>query len=395
MADAPNEPKADLKSRLGLKSRAAPSAAPIVPGAPPPEPPKPKVEKPTAATIDEARRHAAEAEKAAGPAIEQFQFGAPEKTPLPSALPTGPRVEYVEVKGSEELPEAAKKRRLQLILACVFAALGAFIIGRMMGSSSVRSAMNDSAVLEAEEKKKLFESKKVTFENIAAMKAALEKVDTQVRLLDPEKGDITTLEKDFTELIIAMGKFAGNKQSSIEPSEVLSGQIYNGELMKVMVGFAYQTRSFQDAVAAGVEEAKSLFLVNPVPPPDRQKLLAIAEPDQLEAEGLGKVPLSKGTIVIQAGRPEAVVTKDATGADVTEFYQVAKVEGREKPVQIKTTQMVQVDMAPFWDKQAKGSKRTMLARLATISAQLLDQAKKIDTKAAQAEIDKFLNPPAE
>ena len=80
---------------------------------------------------------------------------------------------------------------------------------------------------------------------------------------------------------------------------------------------------------------------------------------------------------------------------MTEFYQVAKVEGREKPVQIKTTQMVQVDMAPFWDKQAKSSKRTMLARLATISAQLLEQAKKVDPKAAQAEIDKFLSPPTE
>ncbi len=395
MADAPNEPKADLKSRLGLKSRAAPPAAPIVPGAPPPEPPKPKVEKPTAATIEEARRHAAEAEKDAGPAMEQFQFGAPEKTPLPSALPSGPRIEYVEVKGSEELPEAAKKRRLQLILACVFAALGAFFVGRMMGSSSERSSRVDSAIREAEEKKGLFATKKVTFDNIAAMKAALEKVDTQVRLLDPETGDITTLEKDFTELIIAMGKFAANKQSSIDPAEVMSGTLVNGDLMKVLVSFAYQTRSFQDAVAAGVEEAKSLFLVNPVPPPDRQKLLAISEPDELEAEGLGKVPLSKGTIVIQAGRPEAVATKDAAGNDVTEFYQVAKVEGREKPVQIKTTQMVQVDMAPFWDKQAKSSKRTMLARLATISAQLLEQAKKVDPKAAQAEIDKFLSPPTE
>ena len=56
MAD---DPKADLKARLGLKSRAGAQApaAPIVPGAPPPEPDKPKG--PTQATIDEARRHAA------------------------------------------------------------------------------------------------------------------------------------------------------------------------------------------------------------------------------------------------------------------------------------------------------------------------------------------------
>jgi len=392
VADAPNEPKADLKSRLGLKSRAAsPPAAPIVPGAPPPEPDKPKVEKPTAATIDEARRHAAEAEKAAGPAIENFQFGAPERTPLPSALPERPRIEYIEVKGSEELPEAAKKRRTVLIVAVVAAALVAFVIGRMMGGQSARSDFNASVLLEAQEKQKLLDSKQATFESIAVIKAQLEKVDFAVRALDPEKGDITTLEKDFADLIGVMGKFSANKQSSLDPAEVLGGSVINGELMKQLASFAFQTRAFHNNVTSAQEEAMALLAVSPVRPSEDQKLFAIAEPDTMDVEGLGPVPYSKATLVVQSGRAEAVQTRDAAGNPITEFYQKVKVEGRADPVQIKTTQFVQVDMAPFWEKAGKATKKNVLMRLAIISSELLEEVKKIDVKTVKASIQAVLD----
>jgi len=390
VADAPNEPKADLKSRLGLKSRAAsPPAAPLVPGAPPPEPDKPKVEKPTAATIDEARRHAAEADKAAGPAIENFQFGAPERTPLPSALPSAPRVEYVEVKGSEELPEAAKKRRMVLIAAVVVAALVAFVIGRMMGGQSARSDFNASVLLEAQEKQKLIDSKQATFDGIAVIKAQLEKVDFAVRALDPEKGDITTLEKDFADLIGVMDKFANNKQSSLDPAEVLGGNIINGELMKQLATFAFQTRTFHNNVANANEEAMALLAVSPVRAPEDQKLFAIAEPDEMDVEGIGKVPFSKGTIVVQSG--PAFQNRDTAGNPVAEFYQNVKVEGRDKPVMIKTTQFVQLDMTPFWDKAGKVTKRNVLMRLATISNALFEEVKKIDPKPVKAAIQAVLD----
>ncbi len=391
MADSPKEPKADLKSRLGLKSRsAAPPAAPIVPGAPPPEPPKPKVEKPTAETIEEARRKAAEAEKEAGPAIEQFQLAAPEQTPLPSALPAAPRVEYVEIK-AEETPETIKKRRMMLIIVGVSAALIFFVIGRMMGSSSARSDLNESVLLEAQEKQKLLEGKQVTFDQIAVIRAQLDKIDSAVRLLDPEQGDITTLEKDFADLVEVMVKFANNKQSSLDPIEVIGNNVVNGDLMRELALFSFQTKSFHEAVSAAVDEAQAMLAANPIPPPDRQKLLAIAEPDALEVEGLGKVPLSKGTLVVQAGRPEGIQTRDAAGNPVTEFYQKVRVEGREEPVQIKTTQMVQVDMAPWWDKTAKQTKRTVLTRLAMIAAGLHEQVKKLDPKPVRAAIQEVLD----
>jgi len=392
VADAPNEPKADLKSRLGLKSRAAsPPAAPIVPGAPPPEPDKPKFETPTAATIDEARRHAAEAEKAAGPAIENFQFSAPERTPLPSALPSGPRIEYVEVKGSEELPEAAKKRRTMLIIAVVIAALIAFVIGRMMGGQSARSDFNASVLLEAQAKKDFIDSKKTTFESIAVLKTQLEKTDLAVRSLDPEKGDITTLEKDFAELIDVMGKFSANKQSSIDPAEIMGGSVINGELMKELALFAFQTRAFQNNVTKAQEEAMTLLAVSRVRGPDEQKVFAIAEPDSMDVEGIGKVPFSKGTLVVQSGRAEAVQTKDAAGNPVTDFYQKVKVEGRADPLTIKTTQFVQLDMGPIWEKDGKATKKNVLARLATISSELLEQVKKIDPKPVKAAIQAVLD----
>lgn len=389
MADAPNDPKLDLKSRLGLKSRAAAPVAPIVPGAPPPEPDKPKG--PTKETIEEARRRAAEAEKAAGPAVEQFQFAAPDHTPLPAALPSGPRVEYVEVKGSEELPGAAKKRRNLLIGVAVGAILVGLVIGRMMGASSARSAFNESVLLEAQAKQKLFDDKQGTFEAIAVLRAQLEKVDAAVRLLDPKEGDITTLEKDFADLLGLMAKFSNNKQSSLDPAEVMGTSMVNGELMKDLVTYAYATRNFQDAVSDAVEEAQTLFQSNPVPPPDQQKLFVLGEPDTMDVEGIGKVPFTKGTLVVQSGPAQPIQTKDAAGNPVTEYLQRVRVEGREDPVQIKTTQFVQVDMAPFWDRAGKNSKKTVLARLAVIASRLHDMSKKLDPKPVKAAIQAVLD----
>lgn len=399
MADSPNDTKADLKSRLGLKSRsAAPPAAPIVPGAPPPEPDKPK--KPTQATIDEAKRRAAEAEKEAGPAVEAFQFGAPERTPLPSTLPSGPRVEYIEVKGSEELPEAAKKRRLTLIMAVVAAALAAFVIGRMLGGQSARSAFNESIRLEAQSKAEFLDSKKATYEAISALRAQLEKVDGAVRQLDPEKGDVTTLEKDFADLLGAMAKFANNKQSAIDPGEAIGTSMLNGELVKDLAAFAYQTQDFQRAVNAAVEEAQTLLQANPVRTPDEQKLYAIVEPDTMDVEDVGKVPYSKGSIVVRAGKAEPVQGRDAAGNPTTDYYQKVMVEGRTEPVQIKTTQFVQLDMKPFWDKAGNQTKRMVLGRLAELASRLYEQSKKIDVKPLRATVQGILDhggeaPPAE
>lgn len=390
MADAPNDTKADLKSRLGLKSRsAAPPAAPIVPGAPPPEPDRPK--KPTQATIDEAKRRAAEAEKEAGPAVEAFQFGAPERTPLPSALPSGPRVEYVEVKGSEELPEAAKKRRLTLIMAVVAAAIAAFVIGRMLGGQSARSAMNESVRLEAEAKAEFLDGKKATFEAISALRTQLEKVDGAIRQLDPEKGDITTLEKDFADLLGAMSKFANNKQSAIDPGEAIGTSMVNGALLKDLAAFSYQTQDFQRAVNAAVEEAQALLQANPMRTPEEQKLFAIVEPDAMDVEGVGKVPFSKGSLVVRAGKAEAVPGRDAAGNPTTDYYQKVMVEGRAEPVQIKTTQFVQLDMGPFWEKSGKQTKRTVLARLAELTSRLYEQSKKIDVKPLRNEVQAIID----
>jgi len=267
----------------------------------------------------------------------------------------------------------------------------AFRDGWMIGRQLARSDFNASVLLEAQEKQKLLDSKQATFESIAVIKAQLEKVDFAVRALDPEKGDITTLEKDFADLIGVMGKFSANKQSSLDPAEVLSGSIVNGELMKQLATFAFQTRTFHNNVTSAQEEAMALLAVSPVRASEDQKLFAIAEPDTMDVEGLGPVPYSKGTLVVQSGRAEAIQTRDAAGNPVTEFYQKVKVEGRAEPVQIKTNQFVQVDMAPFWEKAGKATKRNVLMRLAIISSELLEEVKKIDVKTVKAAIQAVLD----
>lgn len=390
MANPPKARKPDLKSRLGLKSRSSlPPARPIVPGAPPPEPVKPKVEKPTEESIAEARRRAAEAEAAAGPAVEQFQIAAPEHTPLPAPIPAAPRIEYVEVKGSEELPDAARKRRRMLIMVGVGAGLVAFVVGNMMGRSSVRSSINDSVMLEAQEKRALFDEKQGTFEKIAVVKAALERIEQSIRLLDPEQGDITTLEKEFADLIGAMSDFANHKQASLDPDEVLGSNVVNGALMKELAAFAFKTKSFHMSVKAAVEEAQAMFAA--MPSPANNELYAVSEPGKIEVPGLGEIPISKGTLLVNWGAPEAVQTRDSSGSPVTEYYQKVLLHGRDKPLQINTKQMVQVDMGPRLAKATKDTKRKILTRLAEIAATLLEQVNEIDVKEVKASIQKVLD----
>jgi len=397
VADAPNDPKADLKARLARKATsAAPAAAlAIVPGAPPPEPEKPKAPaRPTQETIDDARRRAQEAERAAGPAFESFSVMGPERTPLPAALPSRPRVEYVEVKGSEELPEAARKRRMVLIIAVAVAALVAFFLGRTVAGSSALSGLKESILLEAKDKAKLLEDKKATFALIDGLKQQLESVDKVMQGFDAKTGDITTLEKPFADLVSAMAKFASNKQAALDPAEIMGDRIYNASLMKEVIAYAYATRTFQNDVANAVGEAQELLRATPVPPLDRQKLSVIAEPDTFDVEGLGPVPQSKGTIVLLPGPPSPLPlvdaagapVKDASGNPVVEFYQNVKVEGREAPVRIKTTQLVSIDMAPFWANIGQTTKRNVLTRLATLTQKLLEQVKKLDPKGVIASV---------
>lgn len=397
MADAPNDPtsqKLDLKARLGLKSRAAapPSAAPIVPGVlPPPDPVKKAAEKPTAETIAEARQRAAEAEAAAGPAVERFSFVSQDNTPAPGPLPSGPQVKYVEVAGSEELPEVARKRRIMLIGAVLVAAAVAFLLGRTLAGSSAQEELREQVIAEAKAKQQYFIDKQPTFDIINNFRDELGKIDTALRLLDPATGDIMTLEKELTGLLSTMTDFAANGAAFLNPDEAMGDRILNGALMRQVVDFAFNTKTFHEDVLGAIEEAKALFSASPIPPADRQTLLLIAEPDTRDVEGLGPVPLSKGTIVIQPGPPQPYQSTDAAGNPVTKFQQKVRVEGRADPVQIETTQLVQADMQPFYNTMAKNSKRKVLERLAVIASRLFEQAKQLDAKPVRTEIERILD----
>lgn len=393
MADAPNEPKADLKSRLGLKSRAAAPAPalPIVPGAPPPEPVKKAPERPTAETIAEARAKAVEAEKAAGPAVEAFQFVAPDKTPLPDKLPQAPQVMYVEVGGAEELPEVKRKRTLMIGALVAGAAIIAFILGRTLAGSAAMDDLREAIIAEAKEKQSFFASKQPTLDLITNFRGELEKIESQVRNLDPAKGDILDLETDLTGLLAAMNNFAGNSGAYINPAEAMGERIFNALLMRRVIGFAYDTKAFHEQVVLAIEEAKALFAASPIPPVERQSILFIAEPDTRDVEGLGPVPLSKGTIVVQPGPPQPFQGKDEAGNPVTKFQQKVRVEGREEPVQIETWQLVQADLQPFFNNMAKAAKRQVLMRLAVITNRLYEMAQRLDAKDVRAAIQEVLD----
>lgn len=394
MADAPNDnsPKLDLKARLGLKNKApapAPSV-PIVPGVPPPEPPKKPMAKPTAETIEEARQRAAEAHAAAGPAVEAFSLVAPDRTPLPAPLPSSGQVKYVEVAGSEELPEVARKRRFMFIGAVLAAALVAFVLGRTLAGSSAQDALRDEVIAEARTKQQFFVDKQPTLDAIASFRGELEKIDTSLRLFDPATGDILSLEKELTSLLGTMNNFAANSAAFIDPNEAMGERILNGGLMRQVVAFAYATKDFHDDVLGAIDEVKALFGASPIPPVERQTVLIVTEPDTQDVEGLGPVPLSKGTMVVQPGPPQAIPGTDAAGNAVTKFRQKVRIEGREQPVEIDTTQMVKADLQPLYNNLAKTTKKRVLERLAVIATRLFETSKQLDAKPVRAEIERIL-----
>lgn len=381
MADADDGKKVDLKARLGLKKKAAP--APVVSGLeglPPIEPEKPKgPPKPTAADIEAARKAAESVAREAGPAIEDFNTGLPQRTPLPAPLPGGvePRVEYVMV----ETPPEVERRRVLIFAGSVLAAfLLAFFVGRSCAGSGAKVEARENVTRELAEKQKLFAGKEPMFRRIDGLETRLEQAASLVRTVTKDKKDPMALQQPLDELFGELERYA-NDNVFLAPEEVLGTAVYDGALMRHLVDYALRTQIVHAEIAAAVKESKALKTVGDAPPPEVTTRVLVVQTEERDVPGVGKIPVGKGLWVAKPGRPVKTMVTGLDGKETEEWNQVDVVPvGATAPITVKTTQLVQVDLGQFFQEQALMQKLLAVTRMAKIASDLLPLVRSLDPK---------------
>lgn len=384
VADADDGKKVDLKARLGLKKKAAP--APVVSGLeglPPIEPEKPKgPPKPSAADIEAARKAAESVAREAGPAIEDFNTGLPQKTPLPAALPGGAvageaRIVYVPA----ETPPEVERRRIFILFGAVLAAfLLAFFVGRSCAGSGVKAELRENITRELAEKQKLFASKEPLFRRIDTLETRLEQAANLVRTVTKDKKDPMTLQQPLDELFGELERYATDNVF-LSPEEVLGTSVYDGALMRHLVDYALRTQVVHADVAAAVKESKALKTVGDAPPPEVTTRVLVVQTEDRDVPGIGKIPVGKGLWVAKPGRPVKTMVTGPDGKEVEEWTQVDVMPvGATTPITVKTTQLVQVDLGQFFQEQALMQKLLAVTRMAKIASDLLPLVRSIDPK---------------
>lgn len=381
MAD---DKKDDLKARLGLKKKGAATAVPgpVVEGLPPIEPEKPAgPPKPSAESIDAARKAAEAVAAQSGPAIEEFGVGRPDKTPLPAALPTGAgevRTEYVQV-AAEPSPEAERKRLLILLGAVLAAGLLAFFMGRSCSGSGAKAEAKENITRELKDKQQFFAKKDPTFRRIAALADKLEATNKAVKQLAKDKNPLA-IEKPLDEAFGELERFV-NDNVYIAPEDVLGTTVYDATLMRHLVDYAVRTRVAFGEIVAAVKESKGLKSLGAAPPTELATRWMVVQVEDRDVPELGKIPVGKGLWVARPGHPEKTETPTPDGKVIEEWNQVDVLPvGGTAPIQVKTSQVVQVDLGQFFQEQAMLQKVLALTRMAKLADDLEPVVRSLDPK---------------
>lgn len=387
MADANDKPgkkpkldPADLKARLGLKKK---SVAPMAPLAPTPEPEPapvaaspPEPAKPSAASVEEARQRAAQASAEAGPAVEDFSVIGQEATPLPAALPGG--VQYVSVGADETYPGKDKKQRTMLIALTVVVGAVGFFIGYLLSGASLQSAVHERVVREANTKLEMLESHKSIHARIAELKAALA---TAIAAVDAAPAGDEGGKVVETQLATLLPLFKSFEEDNvyIEPTAVLGDVVYNGALARELVAYALATEKLHEGVGDALSELQT-YLPLTVPPGGAKRLVLVKPLNKPHPEQEGvEVPFSEGAFILETS-PPGEVTLMADGREVGKEWQIMVRTGdsEEDKQQVRTTQVMDLDVGPLVEGQSKRLRAVVVGRFVTLIKSLHELTEQVN-----------------
>jgi hypothetical protein len=129
---------------------------------------------------------------------------------------------------------------------------------------------------------------------LAIAKADADKTD----VLDP------AVVAQIDEAIGKLAKYVGDKVA-LDPAAAVGKSAINGEVAAQVVAFAVKTREVLVQAQAVLDEAKAMAPLWIAPSEDAAKRNILIEPTELPFKGK-KVPVSKGTMIVQPGPPEEV-----------------------------------------------------------------------------------------
>ncbi|MDP6945136.1 MAG: hypothetical protein QF464_13385, partial [Myxococcota bacterium] len=318
---------ADLKARLGLRTRKRRSTRPTGSslGA--------------GAEVADARRRAEAASGDAGVPEEAFQAFANDKTPLPQALPGA----------GDDLDLAAGPGRVAvkpLIVAMLAVAAVALFLGNVLGGSLEQQGLRDGHASLTKTKLEAFSGAKTKtgadlIEALTAFQGALKKASkalegAKVAKTDGEKIRTETLKTIMTEI-----KGFVNEGVFIDPKRLMDDimVLYKHDELLEALKFAVKTRHLHDLATAAVAEdvAYARMAAGPFL---KARLRAggkggaskgvLVRRTEREVPELGKIPAAVGAWILDTGKPSKTKIKkvSASGKKLgeTEQWQMMVVE---------------------------------------------------------------------
>jgi hypothetical protein len=348
--------------------------------------------------IASARRRAAQALAAAGPPAEDFSVLGEHRTPPPARLD---RLTPAEIGRGQRF--SASITWSVLVLA---AGVGSYFLGHALGTQSVDRQIHDLYIDEAKAKLGFFEGEKapggeLLLDRIEAIKTSIEETMAAVDKAEAGGGDdaLAAAEPKLLELIPKLIQYRDDKVY-FSAEKMLGELVYNYDVIAEALKYASSTERLYVQVVDGLEEMQVLSrLARPAGntvrvlvamPGTSQKrltswsLVRDGKPVELteckadaecpagyackapacEASGY---PVASGQLATEVGDPTLVTVTDPDGKNPTQSWEArVSLAGTAEPVQVKTSQIVGIDLAPVFADHAVQVRRMRLGRLATI-----------------------------
>lgn len=375
----------DLKARLGIKNRRRPPAGASEQGSSQgaagsgqtgAEATTSGEAEPSADEVEEARRRAEEASAEAGPSAEDFSVVGQDRTPPPGPMPGA------EEGASGEGGGVGRLRFGPVIVTIVVVGLVAAFLGQILGRAlSERQQLSAYRDLVADKLEYVENAKVATgepvLERIEAMKKKLEETVATIDELERKGGDPLSIEDDLQKLVKALERY--EKQNVyVKPGEYMRDLLvlYQDDVLLDGLDFVMKTRRLYERISAARSEAANLAEIGQAKGASKTRTFLVREGKRMYDEADEKIPIGEAAWIQDTGKPaEVEIVNERTGETRKQWQQMVVPDGEDEPVQVPTSQVVQLDLSPIYDKHNDAIRALMVERLTTLTRNLHQLAK--------------------
>ncbi len=366
----PDADASDLKARLGLRTRTRkpdlrPKASPSIAG------PTGGASEPSDEEVASARERANAALEAEGTPIEAFDPLGQDRTPLPQSLPG-------TQDGAISAGTEARFKAGPLVVSLLLVFGVAMALGTVLGGSMEQRELRQAHARYAKDKLEFITNAKtasggVVLTEIEKFRQELNTLVDTIDAVEQQKDpDPLTLEAPLMDFVKGALKHYVDESVYVDASRIGDDMMVlyaNDELLEAYL-YAVDTRQLFDRSRGAFDEAITYARMGQAAGSKVRGLL-VTETER-EIEGVGKVPAAQGLWITDTGKPNQVKVTDPRnpGAVKEQWEMMVLTKGTDKPVQVPTTAIMQLDLSDVYANQAEAVRLRAVTRLATIVREL-------------------------